>query len=65
MKYSTKTDKKYRYEGHFVHGVRSGYGAWLWTCRNDSTSLKTAFRIFEESKEAGIAELSGGLLRRD
>lgn len=28
MEYSTTTDKKYRYEGHFEHGVRSGYGVW-------------------------------------
>lgn len=26
--YFTKSDKKYKYEGHFVHGVRSGYGVW-------------------------------------
>ena len=28
MEYHTRTEKKYRYEGHFVHGVRSGYGVW-------------------------------------
>ena len=28
MKYSTSGEKKYKYEGHFVHGVRSGYGVW-------------------------------------
>ena len=28
MEYSAKTGKKYRYEGHFEHGVRSGYGVW-------------------------------------
>ncbi len=28
MEYSTKSEKKYKYEGHFVHGVRSGYGVW-------------------------------------
>ena len=28
MEYSTTTDKKYKYEGHFEHGVRSGYGVW-------------------------------------
>ena len=28
MLYSTSTAKKFRYEGHFVHGVRSGYGVW-------------------------------------
>ncbi len=28
MEYLTKTDKKYKYEGHFEHGVRSGYGIW-------------------------------------
>lgn len=28
MEYSTRTDKKYRYEGYFVNGVRSGYGVW-------------------------------------
>ena len=26
MEYYTKADKKYKYEGHFEHGVRSGYG---------------------------------------
>ena len=28
MEYATRTDKKYKYEGHFEHGVRSGYGVW-------------------------------------
>ena len=28
MEYFTTTDKKYKYEGHFEHGVRSGYGVW-------------------------------------
>lgn len=28
MEYATTTDKKYKYEGHFEHGVRSGYGVW-------------------------------------
>ena len=28
MEYSTTTDKKYKYEGHYEHGVRSGYGIW-------------------------------------
>ena len=28
MEYYTSTDKKYKYEGHFEHGVRSGYGVW-------------------------------------
>lgn len=28
MEYYTKTDNKYKYEGHFEHGVRSGYGVW-------------------------------------
>ena len=28
MEYATTTDKKYKYEGHFEHGVRSGYGIW-------------------------------------
>ena len=28
MEYATSTDKKYKYEGHFEHGVRSGYGVW-------------------------------------
>ena len=28
MEYYTRTDKKYKYEGHFEHGVRSGYGVW-------------------------------------
>ena len=28
MEYSTLSEKKYKYEGHFEHGVRSGYGVW-------------------------------------
>lgn len=28
MEYATTTDKKYKYEGHFEHGVRSVYGIW-------------------------------------
>lgn len=28
MEYATTTDKKYKYEGHYEHGVRSGYGVW-------------------------------------
>ena len=28
MEYSASATKKYKYEGHFVHGVRSGYGVW-------------------------------------
>ena len=28
MEYLTRTDKKYKYEGHFEHGARSGYGVW-------------------------------------
>ena len=33
MEYYTKTEKKYKYEGHFEHGVRSGYGVWHETIR--------------------------------
>ena len=36
--------------------ARYGYGVWLWASRNDETSLKTAFQIFEESASAGIAD---------
>ena len=28
MEYFTSGEKKYKYEGHFEHGVRSGYGIW-------------------------------------
>ena len=28
MEYHVSSTKKYKYEGHFVHGVRSGYGVW-------------------------------------
>ena len=28
MEYSSSATKKYKYKGHFVHGVRSGYGVW-------------------------------------
>lgn len=33
MEYATRTDKKYKYEGHFEHGVRSGYGVWYESIR--------------------------------
>ncbi len=33
MQYFTKSEKKYRYEGRFVHGVRSGYGVWYESIR--------------------------------
>ena len=33
MVYSTKTEKQYKYEGNFVHGVRSGYGVWYESIR--------------------------------
>ena len=36
--------------------ARYAYGVWLWSCRKDSESLKTAFRIFEESADKGIAD---------
>ena len=35
---------------------RYAYGLWLWSCRKDSESLKTAFGIFEESADRGIAD---------
>ena len=28
MEYHVSSSKKYKYEGHFVHGIRSGYGIW-------------------------------------
>ena len=28
MEYSAGSEKRYKYEGHFEHGVRSGYGVW-------------------------------------
>ena len=28
MVYLTSGEKKYKYEGHFEHGIRSGYGLW-------------------------------------
>ena len=28
MEYVASASKKFKYEGHFVHGVRSGYGEW-------------------------------------
>ena len=31
MEYKTSGEKKYKYEGHFEHGVRSGYGVWYET----------------------------------
>ena len=36
--------------------VRYGYGVWLWLTHKDSESLKTAFKIFEESAASGIAD---------
>ena len=35
---------------------RYAYGLWLWSCRKDIESLKTAFGIFEESAHKGIAD---------
>ncbi len=35
---------------------RYAYGLWLWSCRKDIESLKTAFGIFEESADKGIAD---------
>ena len=36
--------------------ARYGYGVWLWLTHKDSKSLKTAFKIFEESAANGIAD---------
>ena len=36
--------------------ARYGYGVWLWLTHKDSESLKTAFKIFEESAANGIAD---------
>ena len=36
--------------------ARYGYGVWLWLTHKDSESLKTSFKIFEESARAGIAD---------
>ena len=36
--------------------VRYAYGLWLWACRKDNESIRTAFRIFEESADKGIAD---------
>ena len=33
MEYLTSGEMKYKYEGHFEHGVRSGYGVWYETIR--------------------------------
>ena len=33
MEYHATSSKKYKYEGHFEHGVRSGYGIWHETIR--------------------------------
>ena len=33
MEYLTSGEKKYKYEGHFEHGVHSGYGVWHETIR--------------------------------
>ena len=35
---------------------RYAYGLWLWSCHKDSESLKTAYRIFEESADKGISD---------
>ena len=35
---------------------RYAYGLCLWTCRKDPESLKTAFKIFEESSDKGISD---------
>ena len=36
--------------------ARYAYGIWLWARSNDSISLKTAFKTFEESAREGIAD---------
>ncbi len=36
--------------------ARYAYGLWLWSCYKDSESLRTAFRIFKESADKGIAD---------
>ena len=36
--------------------ARYAYGLWLWACHKDNESLKGAFKIFEESASAGIAD---------
>ena len=36
--------------------ARYAYGLSLWSCHKDSESLKTAFKIFEESAGKGIAD---------
>ena len=36
--------------------ARYGYGVWLWLTHKDSESLKTAFKLFEESAANGIAD---------
>ena len=36
--------------------ARYGYGVWLWTTHKDSESLKTSFKIFEESARAGVTD---------
>ena len=36
--------------------ARYAYGVRLWSCHKDSKSLRTAFRIFEESADKGIAD---------
>ena len=40
---------------HTPYG-RYAYGVWLWSCHKDSESLRTAFRIFKESADKGIAD---------
>ena len=35
---------------------RYAYGVWLWSCHKDRESLRTAFRIFKESADKGIAD---------
>lgn len=36
--------------------ARYGYGVWLWATHMDEESLKTAFRIFQEAAQEGIAD---------
>ncbi len=36
--------------------AKYAYGLWLWACRNDSESLKTAFSIFKETAGKGIVD---------
>ena len=57
MEYSTSSGKKYKYEGHFEHGVRFGYGVWY-----ESMQLIREYEPWEWA-QMGDYDSAGRLIR--